>query len=68
MTWVCGILRTGFDLTAFIDADHGGCSLDRKSTSGGAHFLGDKLISWTSKKQNCVSTSTTEAEYVATAS
>ncbi|KAI3669130.1 hypothetical protein L6452_40354 [Arctium lappa] len=57
-----------FDLTAFIDADHAGCKLDRKSTSGSCQFIGDKLVSWTSKKQNCVSTSTVEAEYVAAAS
>ncbi|KAJ9557345.1 hypothetical protein OSB04_011959 [Centaurea solstitialis] len=50
------------------DSDYGGCKLDRKSTSGSCQFLGDKLVSWTSKKQNCVSTSTAEAEYVAAAS
>ncbi|KAJ9539032.1 hypothetical protein OSB04_031765 [Centaurea solstitialis] len=49
-------------------SDYGGCKLDRKSTSGSCQFLGDKLVSWTSKKQNCVSTSTAEAEYVAAAS
>ena len=59
---------TGFELTAFSDADHAGCKLDRKSTSGTVQFLGDKLVSWSSKKQNCVSTSTAEAEYVAAAS
>ncbi|KAI3667612.1 hypothetical protein L6452_42678 [Arctium lappa] len=57
-----------FELTAFTDADHAGCKLDRKSTSGSCQFIGDKLVSWTSKKQNCVSTSTAEAEYVAAAS
>ncbi|KAJ9566535.1 hypothetical protein OSB04_002501 [Centaurea solstitialis] len=41
-----------------------GCKLDRKSTTGGCHLLGGKLVSWTSKKQNFVSTSTAEAEYV----
>ncbi|KAJ9547262.1 hypothetical protein OSB04_019805 [Centaurea solstitialis] len=41
-----------------------GCKLDRKSTTGGCHLLGGKLLSWTSKKQNFVSTSTAEAEYV----
>ncbi|KAI3667118.1 hypothetical protein L6452_42166 [Arctium lappa] len=45
-----------------------GCMLDKKSTSGHVQFLGDKLVSWESKKQLCVSTSTTEAEYVAAAS
>jgi len=59
---------TGFELIAYSDADHAGCKLDRKSTSGSVQFLGDKLVSWSSKKQNCVSTSTAEAEYVAAAS
>ncbi|KAI3691775.1 hypothetical protein L6452_31577 [Arctium lappa] len=59
---------TSFELTAYTDADHAGCMLDRKSTSGHVQFLGDKLVSWGSKKQLCVSTSTTEAEYVAAAS
>ncbi|KAJ9566813.1 hypothetical protein OSB04_002779 [Centaurea solstitialis] len=60
--------ESGFELVAFSDADHGGCQLDRKSTSGHVQFLGDKLVSWGSKKQHCVSTSTAEAEYVAAAS
>nr|GEZ37442.1 hypothetical protein [Tanacetum cinerariifolium] len=57
-----------FDLTAYSDADHAGCHLDRKSTSGSVRFLGDKLVCWSSKKQNCVSISTTESEYVAVSS
>ncbi|GJT82203.1 retrovirus-related pol polyprotein from transposon TNT 1-94 [Tanacetum coccineum] len=56
---------SGFDLTAYSDADHAGCHLDRKSTSGSVQFLGDKLACWSSKKQNCVSISTAESEYVA---
>lgn len=59
---------TGYELTAYSDADFGGSMLDRKSTSGHVQFLGDKLVSWASKKQNCVSTSIAEAEYVAAAS
>ncbi|KAI3735537.1 hypothetical protein L6452_15038 [Arctium lappa] len=59
---------SSFDLTAYTDADHAGCKLDRKSTFGCCQLLGNKLVSWTSKKQNCVSTSTAEAEYVAAAS
>nr|GEW88236.1 hypothetical protein [Tanacetum cinerariifolium] len=49
---------SGFDLTAYSDADHAGCHLDRKSTSGSVQFLGDKLVCWSFKKQNCVSIST----------
>ncbi|GJT34927.1 reverse transcriptase domain-containing protein [Tanacetum coccineum] len=44
---------SGFELTAFSDADHAGCVDTRKSTSGGIQFLGDKLVSWMSKKQDC---------------
>ncbi|GJS16977.1 retrovirus-related pol polyprotein from transposon TNT 1-94 [Tanacetum coccineum] len=54
-----------FDLSAYSDVDHAGCHLDRKSTSGSVQFLGDKLVCWSSKKQNCVSISTAESEYVA---
>nr|GFA04209.1 uncharacterized mitochondrial protein AtMg00810-like [Tanacetum cinerariifolium] len=56
---------SGFDLTAYSDADHAGCHIDRKSTSGSVQFLSDKLVCWSSKKQNCVSISTAEYEYVA---
>nr|GEW34691.1 hypothetical protein [Tanacetum cinerariifolium] len=59
---------SGFDLTAYSDADHAGCHLDRKSTSGSVQFLDDKLVCWSSKKQNCVSTSTAEFEYVVVSS
>nr|GEY28937.1 retrovirus-related Pol polyprotein from transposon TNT 1-94 [Tanacetum cinerariifolium] len=56
---------TGFDLTAFLDSDHAGCLDSRKSTSGGIQFLGgDKLVSWSSKKQDCISMSSAEVEYV----
>nr|GEZ40470.1 hypothetical protein [Tanacetum cinerariifolium] len=49
---------SGFDLTAYSDADHARCHLDQKSTSGSVQFLGDKLVCWSSKNQNCVSIST----------
>ncbi|GJY98579.1 retrovirus-related pol polyprotein from transposon TNT 1-94 [Tanacetum coccineum] len=55
---------SGFDLISYSDADHAGCHLDRKSTSGSVHFLGDKVVCWSSKKQNCVSISIAESEYV----
>ena len=57
-----------FDLVGFTDADLARHLVDRKSTSGTAQFLGPCLISWASKKQNSVATSTAEAEYVAAAS
>ncbi|GJS98863.1 retrovirus-related pol polyprotein from transposon TNT 1-94 [Tanacetum coccineum] len=61
---------TGFELTAFSDSDHAGCLDSRKSTSGGIQFLGgDKLVSWSSKKQDCTAFLFTsilqrEADYV----
>nr|GFB25996.1 uncharacterized mitochondrial protein AtMg00810-like [Tanacetum cinerariifolium] len=55
----------GFELTAFSDSNHAGCLDSRKSTSGGIQFLGgDKLVSWSSKKQDCTSMSSAKAEYV----
>ncbi|GJR32529.1 hypothetical protein Tco_1108761 [Tanacetum coccineum] len=48
-----------FDLEAFSDSDYGGSNLDRKSTTGGCQFLGQRLISWQCKKQTIMATSTT---------
>ncbi|GJX22733.1 retrovirus-related pol polyprotein from transposon TNT 1-94 [Tanacetum coccineum] len=56
---------SGFELTAFSDDDHTGCLDTRKSTSRGIQFLGDKLVSWMSKKQDCTAMSSAEVEYVA---
>ena len=58
----------GFTLTAYTDADWAGSIDDRKSTSGGAFFLGGSLVAWHSKKQESVSLSTAEAEYIAAVS
>nr|GFB98593.1 copia protein [Tanacetum cinerariifolium] len=54
----------GFELTGFSDVDYAGCKDSFKSTSGGAQFLGEKLVSWSLKKQDCTALSTAEAEYV----
>nr|GFA13200.1 putative ribonuclease H-like domain-containing protein [Tanacetum cinerariifolium] len=63
----CGI-DLPFNLVAYSDSDYAGASLDRKSTAGGCQFLGCRLISWQCKKQTVMTTSSTEAEYVAAAS
>ncbi|GKC89265.1 hypothetical protein Tco_1149914, partial [Tanacetum coccineum] len=55
---------SGFELTGFLDVDYARCKDTFKSTSGGAQFLGKKLVSWSSKKQDCTTLSTVEAEYV----
>ncbi|GJS30988.1 ribonuclease H-like domain-containing protein [Tanacetum coccineum] len=51
----------------YTDSDYAGATQDRKSTTRGCQFLGNRLISWQCKKQTVVATSTTEAEYVAAA-
>ncbi|GJU91973.1 retrovirus-related pol polyprotein from transposon TNT 1-94 [Tanacetum coccineum] len=56
--------ETGFNLTAFADADHAGCQDTRCSTSKSAQFLGEKLISWSSKKHKYTAISTTKAVYI----
>nr|GEY21777.1 retrovirus-related Pol polyprotein from transposon TNT 1-94 [Tanacetum cinerariifolium] len=52
-------------LTAFTDADHAGCQDTCRSTSGSLQFLGDRVISWSSKRQKSVVISSTKAEYIA---
>ena len=60
-----GISYTKGDLQlkAFSDADWAGDPNDRRSTTGLVIFLGNNPISWSSKKQQTVSRSSTEAEY-----
>ena len=53
------------NLVGYSDADYAADKSDRKSTSGFIFSLGGGAVSWASKKQRSVSTSTTEAEYLA---
>ncbi|GKF52388.1 hypothetical protein Tco_0159298 [Tanacetum coccineum] len=55
-------------LTAFSDADHAVCQDTRRSTSGSMQLLGDRLVSWSSKRQNRAAISSTKAEYIALSS
>jgi hypothetical protein len=57
-----------FELIGYSDADYARCKVDSKSTSGTYQFLGRSLVCWSSKKQNFITLSVTEAEYVATGS
>nr|GEZ99045.1 retrovirus-related Pol polyprotein from transposon TNT 1-94 [Tanacetum cinerariifolium] len=56
---------TAMALTAYADADHAGCQDTRRSTPGSAQFLGNKLVSWSFKKQQSTAISTIKAEYIA---
>ncbi|GJW15858.1 retrovirus-related pol polyprotein from transposon TNT 1-94 [Tanacetum coccineum] len=55
---------SGFELTGFSNADHAGCQDSFKSTFSRTQFLGEKPVSWSSKKQDCIMLSTAEEEYV----
>ena len=59
---------TDLTLHAYTDVDWAGSVDDRKSTSGGAFFMGSRLVSWFNKKHSSIALSTAEAEYVAVAS
>nr|GEW70859.1 putative reverse transcriptase domain-containing protein [Tanacetum cinerariifolium] len=52
-------------VAAFADADHAGCQDTRRSTFGSVQFLGERLISWSSKRQKSVAISSTKAKYIA---
>ena len=64
----CARNRVGVHVLVFSDADWAGDVSDRWSTSGYVFCLNGGAISWKSKKQDCVSLSTAEAEYVALSS
>ncbi|GJS26749.1 hypothetical protein Tco_0487369 [Tanacetum coccineum] len=56
---------TDMSQTTYSDADYAGCQDTRRSTSGSAQFLGDRLVSWFSKKQKSTAILSTKAEYIA---
>nr|GEW68919.1 Gag-Pol polyprotein [Tanacetum cinerariifolium] len=58
-----GTLVNATKYRSMIDADYAGCKDTFKSTSGRAHFLGEKLVNWSSKKQDCKALSSAKAEY-----
>ncbi|KAJ9547776.1 LOW QUALITY PROTEIN: hypothetical protein OSB04_020319 [Centaurea solstitialis] len=71
LRYIKGMLDHGLHLTksprnkliAYTDADWAGCPDTRRSTSGYCVYLGDNLISWSSKRQPAISRSSVEAEY-----
>ncbi|GKC04217.1 retrovirus-related pol polyprotein from transposon TNT 1-94 [Tanacetum coccineum] len=65
-TYYRGMVGTLMYLTVtYEDADHMGCQDTRRSTSGSMQFLGDRLMSWSSKRQKSAVISSTKAEYIA---
>ncbi|XP_051137542.1 uncharacterized mitochondrial protein AtMg00810-like [Andrographis paniculata] len=60
--------RSGLDLIGFTYSDWADCCDDRKSTTSGCFYIGDNIVNWCSKKQNSISLSTAEAEYIAAGS
>ncbi|GKA47732.1 retrovirus-related pol polyprotein from transposon TNT 1-94 [Tanacetum coccineum] len=52
-------------LTAYANVDHAGCQDTRRSTSGSMQLLGERRVSWSSKKQKSAAISSTQAEYIA---
>ena len=75
LQYLCGTIQLGlrvtlindFNLHRYSDVDWGGDIFDRVATSAYILFLGHNLISWSSKKQNIASRSSTEFEYKAVA-
>jgi hypothetical protein len=57
--------KDSFTLKSYSDVEWAGSVDDIKSTSGGAFFLGDSMVSWISKKQSSISLYSTEVEYIA---
>ncbi|GJW19229.1 hypothetical protein Tco_0026665 [Tanacetum coccineum] len=51
-------------LTAFADDDHAGCQDTKRSTSRSMQLLGDRLVSWSLKRQKSTAISSTEAKYI----
>ena len=56
-----------YKLVGYCDADFTGDRVERKSTFGSFQFLGENMISWSSKRQSTIALSTAEAEYIAAA-
>lgn len=52
-------------VVGYADSSYAGDPEDRKSITGYCFFLGGGIVTWCSKRQRTVSTSTSEAEYVA---
>ena len=59
---------SSFMIAGYSNADWAGNIEDRKATSSACFFIGDYLVAWLSKRQNVVSLSIIEIEYIAVGS
>eukprot|EP00171_Calliarthron_tuberculosum_P001186 IDg1186t1 len=59
---------TGGEIIGYCDSDWAGCRQTRKSTEGYVFLFAGCAISWKSKKQSIIATSSCEAEYVSSCS
>ena len=55
----------GFVISAYVDSDHAGDSLTRKSRTGFLVFVNYTLVYWLSKKQTGIETSSFGSEFMA---
>ncbi|XP_059669518.1 secreted RxLR effector protein 161-like [Cornus florida] len=62
---LCYSSESNSEIAGYTNVDWAGNKDDKKSTSGGCFHVGTNLVSWYSKKQNCISLSSCEAEYIA---
>lgn len=67
LTFKAGTTEDGLNFHGYTDSDWAGDLDNRRSTSGFVFLAAGAAISWRSRRQNTVATSTTEAEYVAAA-
>lgn len=65
LKYKAGTHYSSLDITSISDADWANDRADRKSISGYVVYVNHSPITWSSRKQSCVSQSTAEAEYIA---
>lgn len=57
--------RNEQEIVSFVDSDWGSDRINRKSVTGFVIKVFGNVVTWVTRKQNCITLSTTEAELVA---